>query len=108
MNDSSNGQYSPNKSVRLETSVLRSDLCGYDDAYIAVKGRIRVRGNNNANRIKNTGPPEQGGRGGVSPHPKFSVDVPFFADESSKCTLFEKINQQYTRKSTGKITSKLK
>ena len=25
---------------------MRSDLCDYDDAYIVVKGRISVRGNN--------------------------------------------------------------
>ena len=56
-----------------------------------------------------TGPLEQGGRGGVSPPPlKFYVDVLFFADESFKCTHFEKSNQQYTWKSTDKITSKLK
>ena len=30
--------------------MLRSDLCDYNDAYIIVKGRITVRGNN-ANRI---------------------------------------------------------
>ena len=31
--------------------MLRSDLCDYSDAYIIVKGRASVRGNNNANRI---------------------------------------------------------
>ena len=30
--------------------MLRSNLCDCSDAYIVVKGRIRVRGNNNANR----------------------------------------------------------
>ena len=31
--------------------MLRSDLCDNSDAYVVVKGRISVRGNNNANRI---------------------------------------------------------
>ena len=44
------GQYSVNKSVRFETSMLRSDLYDYSDAYIAVKGRIGATGIDNANR----------------------------------------------------------
>ena len=35
--------------MRLKTSILRSNLCDYSNAYIAVKGRISVRGTNNAN-----------------------------------------------------------
>ena len=56
------GQYSVNKSVRFETSVLRSDLYDYSDAYIAVKGRIGATGIDNANRrnkkltLKNNAP----------------------------------------------------
>ena len=30
--------------------MLRSDLCDYSDAYIVVKGRISVRGTNDANK----------------------------------------------------------
>ena len=30
--------------------MLRPDLCDYSAAYIVVKGRISVTGNNNANR----------------------------------------------------------
>ena len=33
-------QYSVKKSIRFKTSILRSDLCDYSDAYIVVKGRI--------------------------------------------------------------------
>ena len=29
--------------------MLRSDLCDYSDAYIVVKGRIAVTGDNNVN-----------------------------------------------------------
>ena len=36
----SSGQYSVNKNIRFKTSVLRSHLCDYSDAYIVVKGTI--------------------------------------------------------------------
>ena len=50
VNDLSSGQYSVNENIRFKTSMLRSDLCDYSDAYIVVKGRISVTGTNNANR----------------------------------------------------------
>ena len=31
--------------------MVRSDLFGYSDVYIAVKGKIGVRGTNDANRL---------------------------------------------------------
>ena len=31
-----------NKEIRIKTSMLRSDLCDYSDAYIVVKGDIIV------------------------------------------------------------------
>ena len=40
-----------------------------------------------------TGPPEQEGQRGCQSHQKFSVDVPFFAEESVKCALFERSTQ---------------
>ena len=49
--DLSSGQYSVNKSIRFKTSTLKSDLGDYNDAYIAVKGRISVTGTYNAIRI---------------------------------------------------------
>ena len=36
----SSGKYSVNKNIRFKTSLLRSDLCDYSDAYIVVKGTI--------------------------------------------------------------------
>ena len=36
------GQYSSNNNIIYKTSMLRSDLCGYSDAYIVVKGTITV------------------------------------------------------------------
>ena len=50
VNNLSTGQYSVNKNIRFKTSILKSDLCDYNDAYIVVKGRISVTGNNPADR----------------------------------------------------------
>ena len=50
VNDLSSSQYSASKNTRFKTSMLRSDLCDYSNAYIVVKGRISVRGNNANNR----------------------------------------------------------
>ena len=40
--DQSEGNYNPNKEIRIKTSMLRSDLCDFNDAYIVVKGNITV------------------------------------------------------------------
>ena len=44
MYDQSEKNYSPNKEIRIKTSMLRSDLCDYSDAYIVVKGDITREG----------------------------------------------------------------
>ena len=36
--DQSGGNYNVNKEIRIKTSMLRSDLCNFSDAYIVVKG----------------------------------------------------------------------
>ena len=52
----------PNKQIRFKTSMLRSDLCDYNDAYIVVKGIITVAGALNRNKrnrdfiLKNNAP----------------------------------------------------
>ena len=48
--DQSEGNYSVNKEIRIKTSLLRSDLCDFNDAYIFVKGDINLEGDNNANK----------------------------------------------------------
>ena len=48
--DQSEKNYSPNKEIRIKTSILRSDLCDFGDAYIVVKGTITAEGDNNANK----------------------------------------------------------
>ena len=40
--DQSGGNYNVNKEIRIKTSMLRSDLCDYSDAYIVEKGNIIV------------------------------------------------------------------
>ena len=40
--DQSEGNYNVNKKIRIKTSMLRSDLCDFSDAYIVVKGNITV------------------------------------------------------------------
>ena len=40
--DQSGGNYNVNKETRIKTSMLRSDLCDYSDAYIVVRGTFTV------------------------------------------------------------------
>ena len=42
INDEARGTCSPNKQIKFKTSMLRSSLCDYSDAYILVKGNITV------------------------------------------------------------------
>ena len=42
IDDDIRGAYSTNKQIRFKTSMLRSSLCDYSDAYILVKGNITV------------------------------------------------------------------
>ena len=44
--DQSGGNYNLNKEIRIKTSMLRSDLCDFSDAYIVVKGNIVVNKKN--------------------------------------------------------------
>ena len=48
--DQSEKNYSPNKEIRIKTSMLRSDLCDFSDAYIVVEGDITLEGDNDANK----------------------------------------------------------
>ena len=66
INDESRGTYNENNHIRFKTSMLRSCLCDYSDAYILVKGTITVtnaaahsQANNGANKkeiLKNCAP----------------------------------------------------
>ena len=48
INDEARGTYSPNKQIKFKTSLLRSSLCDYADAYILVKGNITVNNTTDA------------------------------------------------------------
>ena len=37
-------RYKPSKQIRFKTQMLQSDLCDYNDAYNAVKGKTIVKG----------------------------------------------------------------
>ena len=50
--DQSGGNYNVNKEIRTKTSMPRSDLCDFSDAYVVVKGTITVVRPNNAKRNK--------------------------------------------------------
>ena len=43
INDESRGTYTSN-SIKFKTTMLRSNLCDYADAYILVNGRITITG----------------------------------------------------------------
>ena len=42
VHDQSGETYNTNKQIRFKTSMLRSDLCDYSDAYIVVEGIVTV------------------------------------------------------------------
>ena len=42
MNDESRGAYNANSQIKFKTTMLKSSLCDYSDAYILVKGTITV------------------------------------------------------------------
>ena len=44
--DQSEGNYNVNKEIRIKTSMLRSDLFDFNDAYIVIKGNITVNKKN--------------------------------------------------------------
>ena len=50
--DQSEGNYNVNKEIRIKTSMLRSDLCDFSDAYIVVKGTITIERPDNAKKKK--------------------------------------------------------
>ena len=49
----SQGNYNVNKEIKIETSMLRSDLCDFNDAYIVVNRNIAVTEPDNAKNKKN-------------------------------------------------------
>ena len=52
LHDQSGGAYNTNKQIRFKTSILRSNLCDYNDPYIVVKGIITVSATDRVNNIR--------------------------------------------------------
>ena len=48
--DQSEKKYNPNKEIRIKTSMIRSDLCNFSDAYIVVEKDITLEGDNDRNK----------------------------------------------------------
>ena len=44
INDDSRGTYNTNIQIKFKTSMLRTSLCDYSDAYILVSGTITITG----------------------------------------------------------------
>ena len=44
INDESRGTYNVNSQIKFKTTMLKSSLCDYSDAYILVKGTIKITG----------------------------------------------------------------
>ena len=44
INDESRGGYTTGSDIKFKTTMLRSSICDYDDAYILVKGIITITG----------------------------------------------------------------
>ena len=53
INDESRGTYNVNSQIKFKTTVLKSSLCDYSDAYILVKGVIAVNNTAAANANAN-------------------------------------------------------
>ena len=56
VSDQSGGTYNTNKQIRFKASMLRSDLCDYNDAYIVVKEIITVSARDDNNRDRKNRP----------------------------------------------------
>ena len=52
VHNQSNERYDDKRQIRFKTSMLRSDLCDFSNAYILVKGTITVTTNAGANNIR--------------------------------------------------------
>ena len=44
INDESRGVYNVNSQIKFKTTMLKSSLCDYSDAYVLVKGTITING----------------------------------------------------------------
>ena len=59
INDESRGTYTSND-IRFKTTMLRSNLCGYADAYILVKKTVAITGTGNDDDTKRADEKDKG------------------------------------------------
>ena len=52
INDDSRGTYNTNSQIKFKTSMLRSSLFDYSDAYILVTGTIKITGAENDDEVR--------------------------------------------------------
>ena len=52
INDESRGTYNDGKQIKFKTTMLKSSLCDYSDAYILVKGKIKITGEGDNASVK--------------------------------------------------------
>ena len=55
IHDESRGTYNTNCQIKFKTTMLKSSLCDYSDAYILVKGTITVLNNTQIDKAKDIG-----------------------------------------------------
>ena len=53
INDDAGETYNPNKEIKFKTTMLKSNLCDYSDAYTLVKGTIAVNNTQAAEALNN-------------------------------------------------------
>ena len=54
INDKSRGTYNDDKQIKFKTTMLKSSLCDYSDAYILVKEKITITGTGDDAAAKKT------------------------------------------------------
>ena len=60
INDESRGTYNDGKQLKFKTTILKSSLCDYSDAYILVKGKITITGTGNDAAARQTDERDKG------------------------------------------------
>ena len=58
--DQSRGVYNTNSDIRLKSTMLKSSLCDYSDAYVLVKTRITITGERNDAAVRQAGEKKKG------------------------------------------------
>ena len=54
INEESQGKYDEGNQIKFKTSVIKSNLCDYSDAYILVSGTITITGAGDEDAAKRT------------------------------------------------------